>query len=128
MKKPVCVLTALLAICAPLSTANGKSGSSGSRKSSIIRINPSSGSKSSSGTRKKSSGTGKKSTDRLDSSPHTRKPGNVRGQTDPVYVEGHTTKKGTYVMPHLRGAPDGDRSNNQKPFSGLNRPRKRDNN
>jgi len=30
----------------------------------------------------------------------------------PTYVKGHYTKKGTWVKPHYRSAPDGDFSNN----------------
>jgi len=122
MKKSLCVFVAiatLLVTCAPLSAASYKTGSSGSKsskgsKSSITRINPASGSsKSSSGTRKKSSGTGKKTKSSDGSSSRSREPKNVRGKQDKVYVEGHYTKKGTYVDPHVRGAPDGDISNNR---------------
>lgn len=32
-----------------------------------------------------------------------------------VYVRGHYRSDGTYVRPHVRSAPDGDRSNNYGP-------------
>lgn len=115
MKKSLCALVAiatLLVTSAPLSAASYKTGSSGSNsfkgsKSSITRINPASGSS------KSSSGTGKKAKSSDGSSSRRREPKNVRGKEDNVYVEGHYTKKGTYVAPHLRGAPDGDKSNNR---------------
>jgi hypothetical protein len=88
-----------------------------------MRINPSSGSKSLKGS-KSSTSTRKKSSSSDDSSSRSRKSDNVRGKSDHVYVEAHTTKKGTFVPSHVRGAPDGDESNNKKPYSGLNRPRK----
>jgi hypothetical protein len=122
MKKPLCLLIALatlLLTVAPLSAASYKTGSSGGKsskggKSSITRINPASGSsKSSSSTRKKSSGTRKTSSSSDGSSSRRREPKNVRGKEEKMYVEGHYTKKGTYVAPHLRGAPDGDKSNNR---------------
>ncbi|HEY2892877.1 MAG TPA: hypothetical protein VGJ16_01645 [Pirellulales bacterium] len=128
MKKTICVLTALATLvftAAPLAAADYKNGPTGSRKSSTIRINSPSGSgKESSSTRKKSSGTRKTSGKSGKSSSRSREPKNVRGKSDPVHVEGHYTKNGTFVPPHVRGAPDGDRSNNEKPYADLNRPRK----
>ncbi|HTM56190.1 MAG TPA: hypothetical protein VL175_19330 [Pirellulales bacterium] len=115
MKMSLCVLIALatlLVTSAPLLAASYKTGPSGSNsskgsKSSITRINPASGSsKSSSGARKKSSGTGKTSSRSHVSSSRNRDPDWIRPPSDQVYVEGHMTKKGTYVPSHLRSKPD----------------------
>jgi len=37
---------------------------------------------------------------------------------DDVLVNGYYRNDGTYVQPHVRSAPDGDRSNNYGPSSG----------
>lgn len=53
----------------------------------------------------------------------------VSGITTAGTVSGHFTKNGTYVQPHYRSAPDGDKSNNYGPSkkSGYSSPYSRDN-
>ena len=37
-----------------------------------------------------------------------------------AYVDGYTKRDGTYVQPHWRSAPDGDRSNNWSTLGNVN--------